>query len=69
MLGLPALREAVAQFHRDEDMLPCEADDILIAPGSKMLLYLTMRLFHGGEFEMKCKVGARLRSDREIQGF
>ena len=51
MLGLPALREAVAQFHRDEDMLPCEADDILIAPGSKMLLYLTMRLFHGGEIE------------------
>ena len=57
MLGLPALREAVAQFHRDEDMLPCEADDILIAPGSKMLLYLTMRLFHGGEFEMQSGCG------------
>ena len=52
MLGLPGLRKAVAEFHRDEDKLLCEADDILIAPGSKMLLYLTMRLFHGGEIEM-----------------
>ena len=50
--GLSGLREAVAQFHRDEDMLDCEADDILIAPGSKMLLYLAMRLFHGGEIQM-----------------
>ena len=50
--GLPGLREAVAQFHRDEDMLDCEADDILIAPGSKMLLYLAMRLFHGGEIQI-----------------
>ena len=35
-----------------EDVLDCEADDILIAPGSKMLLYLAMRLFHGGEIQM-----------------
>ena len=53
---MPGLREAVAEFHRDEDMLDCEADDILIAPGSKMLLYLTMRLFHGGEIEIKVRL-------------
>ena len=49
---MPGLREAVAQFHREEDMLDCDADDILIAPGSKMLLYLAMRLFHGGETQV-----------------
>ena len=39
----------MAQLHREEDNLECGADDILVAPGSKMLLYLAMRLFHGGE--------------------
>lgn len=39
----------MAQFHREEDNLDCDANDILVAPGSKVLLYLAMRLFHGGE--------------------
>lgn len=67
MLGLPGLREAVAQLHRDEDLLHCEADDILISPGTKMLLYLTMRLFHGGEREINSavRVGRKRNTNRD----
>ncbi len=37
--GLPALREAVAAYHRNQ-AIPCSATDILIGPGSKQLMFL-----------------------------
>ena len=37
--GLPALREAVARDHRDRLGAPATADDVLIGPGSKALLF------------------------------
>ena len=37
--GLPALREAVAQHHREQQGLDQSADDVLIGPGSKQLLF------------------------------
>ena len=39
--GLPQLREAVAEHHRTLQALEFRADDILIGPGSKELMFLT----------------------------
>jgi aspartate aminotransferase len=38
--GLPALREAVAAHHARRHGLACSAEDVLIAPGSKELMFL-----------------------------
>jgi aspartate aminotransferase len=43
--GVPELREAVARFHREMDVVEIEAEDVLIAPGSKILLYTVMAAF------------------------
>lgn len=37
--GLPELREVIAKYYQRTQNLKCEAENILIAPGSKMLLY------------------------------
>jgi len=37
--GLPALREAVASYHRRVDGIDASADGVLIGPGSKELMY------------------------------
>lgn len=44
--GLPALREAVADFHRRRDSLEVSSDDVLIGPGSKELMFLTQLAYH-----------------------
>lgn len=43
--GLPELRKCVAEFHRATDGLDVSADDVLIAPGSKILIYAAMAAF------------------------
>ncbi len=43
--GLPALRERVAEFHRAVDHIDTKADQVLIAPGSKILIYAVMAAF------------------------
>jgi aspartate aminotransferase len=43
--GIPELREAVARFHRELDGVDIEAGEVLIAPGSKILLYAVMAAF------------------------
>src|SRR6202000_735470 len=43
--GIPELREAVASFHRQIDRIDLDAQDVLIAPGSKILLYAVMASF------------------------
>lgn len=45
--GLPALREAVATYHRRRHDLPVGTDDVVIGPGSKELLFL-LQLVHDG---------------------
>jgi aspartate aminotransferase len=45
--GLPALREAVAEFHRRKDGVPCEAPDVLVGPGSKELMFLLQIVYYG----------------------
>jgi aspartate aminotransferase len=44
--GLPALREAVADFHRRHDGLTVSRDDVLIGPGSKELMFLAQLAYH-----------------------
>ena len=38
--GLLPLREAVADYHSRRNDLPCSADDVLIGPGSKELMFI-----------------------------
>lgn len=45
--GLLALREAVSAYHNRRDGLSSTADDVLIGPGSKELLFLAQLCFGG----------------------
>ncbi|MCH7871306.1 MAG: aminotransferase class I/II-fold pyridoxal phosphate-dependent enzyme [Planctomycetes bacterium] len=45
--GLPALREAVAEFHRRHDGVDARSDDVLIGPGSKELMFLLQLIYYG----------------------
>lgn len=45
--GLPALREAVAEFHRRADHVEAQADGVIIGPGSKELMFLVQLAFYG----------------------
>ena len=47
MQGLPALREAVAEFHRKQDHVDSHPDHILIGPGSKELMFLLQLTYYG----------------------
>ncbi|RMF57199.1 MAG: pyridoxal phosphate-dependent aminotransferase, partial [Calditrichaeota bacterium] len=45
--GLYALREAVADYHRRKDGVQRSADDVLIGPGSKELMFLMQLVYYG----------------------
>jgi len=45
--GLYALRRAVANYHTQKFDLTIEAEDVLIGPGSKELLFLTQMIYQG----------------------
>ena len=47
--GLAELRTAVAEFHRRRAGLPwhCDPDDVLVAPGSKELMFIVQLAFYG----------------------
>ena len=45
--GLPALREAVADFHRRKDRVEAHPENVLVGPGSKELLFLLQLVFDG----------------------
>lgn len=45
--GLRALREAVAQYHRRQESHSYTADDVLIGPGSKELMFLVQLVYYG----------------------
>jgi aspartate aminotransferase len=45
--GLPALREAVAGYHRRTHGTRCTAADVLIGPGSKELMFLLQIAYYG----------------------
>ncbi|MEJ2582781.1 MAG: aminotransferase class I/II-fold pyridoxal phosphate-dependent enzyme, partial [Acidobacteriota bacterium] len=45
--GLPALREAVANFHRNREQIEANPDGVIIGPGSKELMFLLQLAFYG----------------------
>lgn len=47
VMGLPALREAVAEFHRKKDRVDAQSEYVLIGPGSKELMFLLQLTFYG----------------------
>ena len=47
VLGLPALREAVAEFHRRQDQISYHPDGVIIGPGSKELMFLVQLAYYG----------------------
>lgn len=47
--GLPALREAVARFHRLQDQVDWQPERTLIGPGSKLLIFAVMAAFTRAE--------------------
>src|SRR5438552_3943122 len=45
--GLPALREAIAEYHRRFTGIAASADGVLIGPGTKELIFLLQLTFDG----------------------
>lgn len=47
VMGLPALREAVAEFHRRKEQIDADPARIIIGPGSKELMFLLQLAYYG----------------------
>ncbi|MEZ5198657.1 MAG: aminotransferase class I/II-fold pyridoxal phosphate-dependent enzyme [Bacteroidales bacterium] len=45
--GLPELREAVAEFNQRVNKINCTAEDIMIGPGSKELIFILQLVYYG----------------------
>jgi aspartate aminotransferase len=45
--GLPELRKAVADYHHRSQGIKCSADDVMIGPGSKELMFLLQLIYYG----------------------
>jgi len=45
--GLKPLREAVAEYHSRRNNIECSADNVLIGPGSKELMFLLQFVYYG----------------------
>jgi aspartate aminotransferase len=45
--GLKPLREAVADYHSRRNEIPCSAENVLIGPGSKELMFLLQFVYYG----------------------
>lgn len=45
--GLPELRAAVAEYHQRSQGIACAAEDVLVGPGSKELMFLLQLVYYG----------------------
>lgn len=45
--GIKELREGIKDFHKKYDLLSFDADDVIVGPGSKELIFLLMNIFEG----------------------
>lgn len=45
--GLPALKEAVAEFHRKKDGVSASGENVIVGPGSKELMFLLQLVYYG----------------------
>ena len=67
--GLPALREAVSAFHKEVDGLSYDPDNILVAPGSKNLLYSAMGAFKEADVLIPAPSWVSYAPQAELWGF
>lgn len=47
MTGIPELRKAICEFHREYDALELSPDGVIVGPGSKELIFLLLAVFNG----------------------
>ena len=47
VMGLPALREAVAEFHSRNDQIEAHPEGVIVGPGSKELMFLVQLAYYG----------------------
>ncbi len=47
VMGLPELREAVANYHCRREGIDCSGNDVLIGPGSKELMFILQLVYYG----------------------
>ncbi|MCZ6603466.1 MAG: aminotransferase class I/II-fold pyridoxal phosphate-dependent enzyme [Planctomycetota bacterium] len=45
--GLPQLREAIARYHRHHFDIECEADQVVVSPGSKEMIAMILAVLRG----------------------
>lgn len=45
--GLPDLREAVAEYHRQKDQIDTHPDGVIVGPGSKELMFILQLVYYG----------------------
>ena len=45
--GLPALKEAVADFHRRKDNVSASGENVIVGPGSKELMFILQLVYYG----------------------
>ena len=45
MAGLPELNTAIVAFHKEWDGVELEEEGLVVGPGSKELIFLTMAVF------------------------
>ena len=48
--GIPELRKAISEFHREFDGVDVKSDNIIVGPGSKELIFLLLSVFNGDVF-------------------
>ena len=50
MTGIPELRRAICEFHREYDGLQFSPNGVVVGPGSKELIFLLLSVFNGDVF-------------------
>lgn len=48
--GIPELRKAICEFHREFDGVDAKPENIIVGPGSKELIFLLLSVFNGDVF-------------------
>jgi len=66
--GITALREAVAEFHREAEGIDITADRVLIAPGSKILIYAAMAAFTKADILIPAPAWVSYRPQAQLLG-
>jgi aspartate aminotransferase len=66
--GIPALREAVASFHKQAEGIDVAAGRVLVAPGSKILIYAVMAAFERADVLVPAPAWVSYRPQAKLLG-